>query len=35
MSNASQTGAGEVLEQVQLGDLAKVVGDGAKGAANV
>jgi len=25
ISNATQTGAGEVLEQVQLGDLAKVV----------
>jgi hypothetical protein len=28
ISNATQTGAGEVLEQVQLGDLAKVVAGG-------
>jgi len=28
ISNATQTGAGEALEQVQLGDLAKVVAEG-------
>ena len=32
ISNATQTGAGEVLEQIQLGDLAKVIGSGAGGA---
>lgn len=35
ISNATQTGAGEVLEQVQLGDLAKVIGAGSGGAAHV